>query len=341
MTRIPLARLTPVVFSLLLVGTASDASITLSDLTPQVTVSVATRVDNQMANDERTSSSHLMYGSSTASTLGASAQVDDGASWPDPCSQGFCGALTSSFAHARGEVNADLGRIRSMSSVQVSDSSSAAQAIVGLGDVLTFGLPSLFIRPQLKLHIDLDSRAGTSAELRGHSEYQFMVSLSRHACDRDEFPDGCNNTVFYFEARDNNGSANDSWFYARDAHSSHLADGVSVPGGGLDIAIDLTDLGGVDVALWTEYDLGIFSRAYSECGARTDQAPDRFCSTDVDASHTVYVGITNLAASTFRYPGLVNQDLGTVPEPAALPLVLAAMGLAAVGTVRPRRRRGL
>jgi hypothetical protein len=252
-----------------------------------------------------------------------------------------CAALTSSWANALGEINPELGRFRSLTSVSVAATDGVAMATLGLTDVVTFGLAGYPTwPPKLNLHIDLDSGAGNSAEPRGHSEFDFTVSLTRKDCNRDQFPDGCGNTVFRFHAEDYRGTDIDSWYYT--GHDSAiLGEGVHVPADGLDLTIDLFDLGGASVALGTDYYLGIGSRTYSECSPRAvgtgSVGTEAFCSTHLDASNTVYVGITNLASSTFHYPGLTVDGPGnSVPEPSSLPLLLSGIGIAALGRVRPR-----
>ena len=316
---------------------ASSAQVIVSTEQPQLTLGVGTRVANEMANDNMTSDT-LLYGRSTASPLGASAIVKEREPWLSPCATVACGFLTSSWANARGEINPELGRFRSLTSVSVAETDGAGLATLGLTDVVTFGLGfPIGGPPKLNLHIDLDSRAGTSTESRGYSLFDFTVSLTRKACDFDENPDGCDNEVFHFHAQDYGGTDIDSWYYTGQG-SAHLGEGVHVPTEGLDVTIDLFDLGGASVLLGPEYDLRIGSLTYSQCSARSASEPETFCSTHLDASNTVYVGITNLASSTFRYPGQTVDGPGnSVPEPSSLPLLLSGIGLAALGRVHPRR----
>lgn len=335
----PLVRLTGALTSLLLAGSAS-ADIIVSTLTPQVAVAVATRVDNEMAHDELATGGTLLFGRSSASPLGASAVVKEGEPWSHPCTVAHCAALSSQSAFAKGEINADLGRFKALTSVGLTSAGGAAQTLLRQNDVVTFDVRSFIKTPQLKLHIDLDSSAGDSTETRGYSLFEFSVSLNRKACDTDLAPDGCDNSLFHFHGQDYAGTDLDSWYFTGQ-DGDRLGEGTRLPNGGLDITLDMFDLGGAAVQINTEYDLRIYSRSYSECAARSDAAPETHCSTDLDASHTAYVGITNLATSTYRYPGMTASGPGNnVPEPASLALVSTALGLVALGARRGRRRGG-
>ena len=336
MNAAPFVRLVGVLIGASLAG-ASSAQVIVSSDQPQLTLGVATRVADEQANDELTSST-LLYGRSVASPLGASAIVKEREPWSSPCATQLCSLATSSWANARGEINPELGRFRSLTSVSVAEPDAAGLATLGLTDVVTFGLGfPIGGPPKLNLHIDLDSGAGTSTELRGYSLFDFTVTLARKDCSHDDFPDGCGNEVFHFHAQDYGGTDIDSWVYTGQ-EGVILGEGVHVPTEGLDVTIDLFDLGGASVLLGPEYDLRIGSLTYSQCSARSASEPETFCSTHLDASNTVYVGITNLASSTFRYPGQTVDGPGnSVPEPSSLPLLLSGIGLAALGRVHPRR----
>lgn len=333
----PLVRLAAATAGLLLAGSASATVIT-STLTPEISVAVATRVGNQMADDQLSTGGSLLYGVSRASPLGANALVQEGVPWSHPCAVTHCDSITSQFANAKGEINAELGRFKALTSLGLASADGAGQTILSQTDVVTFGPSALIKPPQLKMHLDLDSHAGNSVETRGYSLFDFTVSLSLKACNTDLNPDGCERQVFYFHAQDYYGTGPlDSW-YATGLGAAPLADGGLVPVGGLDLVIDLFDYVDNVAQIGAEYDLAISSRSYSECSARSDSQPEEWCSTYLDASHTAYVGITGLASSTYAYPGMAAAGPGTpVPEPASLPMVLAAFGLAIGAAGRPLR----
>lgn len=339
MTVIPsLVRLVAAVGGICVAGHAA-AGVVVSGLTPQVYVDVATRVDNQMANDQLATGGGLLFGASEASPLGATAKVREGEPWSHPCQQALCGSLSSQTAVAKGEINTDLARFKSLTGLGVLSAEGAGQTILGQTDVVTFSPAAALKTPQLKLHLDMDSSAGTSNETRGYSLFEFRVSLTRKACDTDLFPDGCDNQVFFFHGQDYAGTDIDSWSITGQ-DGAVLGEGVRLPMGGMDFTLDLFDLGGAALQIGVDYDLGIVSRSYSECAARTSGVPQDSCTTYMDASHTVYVGITGLETSTYRYPGFTPGDPPNgVPEPGSLPMVLTAFGLAALGTRRVQQRR--
>jgi hypothetical protein len=314
------------------------ATVVGSGLTPGLWVSVGARVDNQVADDEQTTSvGTTIYGNARASIFGADAGVEPGASWPLPCANPACLpplSLTTQTAHGQGEANGALGRLRTHAYASVSDERSAfARGDARIDDVVKFGLFSA--APRLVLHIDGRGRGGA----RGNAFMDFTVFLGRHDCDTSFFTEGCFAPAFTFHAQEYEGNDLDSWYYGLGDGSDRLAEGSGLPDGGLDIIVPLLEFGqrpGIDI----EYDLVTTLGTQAECVAWSEGQSKEVCTSHFDASNTVYVGITGLASSTYRYPGIAATDPGnSAPTPASLPLVLLALGAATFGTARPRRAR--